>query len=378
MLNDTNNAAWLEAEILRVARIERTVEIEPAIKNLSRECKDRGYPQRMTDLRQMITDARRAEVDDATEAEAEATRESGVWRGRTVRVDTEDKEATAEQFLGAMFQHPKGWRLVFWRDSFYEWQTTHWTPTDANELKHDLRLWLAEECFEATNKGFGPVKPTIRLVEEVMAALKALTLYEGANSTGWLTRTKPAAHPMSVRNGILDLGTRTLHPHTPTLFNLHYVDADWDQNAPDLMDTPAGPWLMEAFGADQIPLLQEFTGYFLTGRTDAQKALMIIGPPRSGKGTYGRVLAALLGGNMASMSARTMGNQFGREGLLDKPVCIMPDMRVGKNTDKVAVAETLLGVIGEDWVEVPRKYKTPWHGKLDTRFLIMSNSVPWL
>jgi putative DNA primase/helicase len=52
--------------------------------------------------------------------------------------------------------------------------------------------------------------------------------------------------------------------------------------------------------AESIDTLQEIAGYLLTARTDLQKFFMIIGPPRSGKGTIIRVLTALLGGDRPS------------------------------------------------------------------------------
>ena len=42
-------------------------------------------------------------------------------------------------------------------------------------------------------------------------------------------------------------------------------------------------------------LLQEWVGYLLTQDTRQHKILLIVGPPRSGKGTIGRVLRELLG-----------------------------------------------------------------------------------
>jgi putative DNA primase/helicase len=64
--------------------------------------------------------------------------------------------------------------------------------------------------------------------------------------------------------------------------------------------------------------------------------------------------------------------------MIGKPLAIVSDMRIGKLTDRAAVAETLLAISGEDDVSVPRKHLADWQGKLPTRFFILSNEPPTL
>lgn len=384
MLNDTNNADWLESEILRLAQIERTVEVNPAVAQLHADCSDREFPQLLTELRTMVSDARRAAQDDVSAEETAQARETGEWRGRKDRVDMEDKETTAEAFLRRVFpQTSKRWSLGFWQGVFYEWLGPHWVPLADGEIEKELRLWLAEDCWFLDLVSSGPrpapVKPNNNAVREIEGALRSLTWQDGNTNHGWQMPKPPFANPIPVRNGILDLNTLDLHPHSPWLFNTVSADADWEPDAPDLLDTFAGEWLVSALDGDaQVPMVQEMLGYLLSARTDAQKGFMIIGPKRSGKGTLGRVIGAMLGGNLASVSTRSFAGTFGRQGLLDKTVCLMPDMRVDKNTDMGALAETILTITGEDHVEVQRKNKTPITMKLGVRFLMLSNSVPRL
>ena len=59
-------------------------------------------------------------------------------------------------------------------------------------------------------------------------------------------------------------------------------------------------------------LLQEYIGYILSGRTDLQKMLLLIGPTRSGKGTIARMLAALVGrGHAVGPTLASLGTNFG-------------------------------------------------------------------
>jgi putative DNA primase/helicase len=127
---------------------------------------------------------------------------------------------------------------------------------------------------------------------------------------------------------------------------------------------------------DSIQSLREFVGYVLSGRTDMHKILLFIGPPRSGRGTIARVLAALLGhANVASPALASLCTQFGLAPLIGKPLAIIGDARLGR-ADHSQVVERLLSISGEDMLTIDRKYREAWTGKLSTRFLIISNELP--
>ena len=123
-------------------------------------------------------------------------------------------------------------------------------------------------------------------------------------------------------------------------------------------------------------LLQEYIGYVLSGRTDMQKMLLLIGPTRSGKGTITRMLTSLIGrGHAVGPTLASLGTNFGLSPLLGKPLAIVSDARLG-NIPSHTVVERLLSITGEDMLTVDRKYREPWSGKLPTRFVILSNELP--
>jgi putative DNA primase/helicase len=114
----------------------------------------------------------------------------------------------------------------------------------------------------------------------------------------------------------------------------------------------------------------------VSGRTDLHKILLIVGPTRSGKGTIARILTAMIGkANMAGPTLASLGTNFGLSPLLGKPLAVISDARLG-GRDTHQVVERLLTVSGEDSIDVDRKYRDPWTGRLPTRFLILSNELP--
>ena len=111
-------------------------------------------------------------------------------------------------------------------------------------------------------------------------------------------------------------------------------------------------------------------GYLLTPDTSLQKALLIPGPKRSGKGTIGRIMGKLVGeANTVAPSLNSFGrSDFGLEPLLAKQLAIVSDMRLSGRTDEAAVAENLLRITGEDRVSVNRKHRKALEVTLRARF----------
>jgi putative DNA primase/helicase len=178
-----------------------------------------------------------------------------------------------------------------------------------------------------------------------------------------------------VRHGLLRVADRTLTDHTPGFFNLVSVPFDYDPEA----TAPAWRAFLKRLwpqDPDSITALQEWFGYVLSGRTDQQKILLMIGPSRSGKGTIARVLGHLVGaGNLAGPTLASLGTQFGLSSLLGKSLATVSDARLS-NRDSSQVVERLLTISGEDPIDIDRKYRPLWTGKLPTRLMILSNELP--
>jgi putative DNA primase/helicase len=118
---------------------------------------------------------------------------------------------------------------------------------------------------------------------------------------------------------------------------------------------------------------------FLSGRTDLQKIFLLLGPPRSGKGTIAHALRGVLGERyVCGITLDRFGKDFGLAGLVNKTAMIIPDMREGRRIDLGVVTERLLNISGEDPISIARKYLDDWRGMLRCRVMIMSNEIPRL
>jgi putative DNA primase/helicase len=165
--------------------------------------------------------------------------------------------------------------------------------------------------------------------------------------------------------------------HSPLFFNTNALSFDYDPEAP----APKywSRFLNEIWNDDEQAqdTLQELTGLLLTADTSHQKNFMLVGPPRSGKGTIGRVLTALLGrDNVAFPSLASLNTNFGLSPLIGKRLAIVSDARMGTSKDGSTIAERLLSISGEDGQQIDRKYQTHWLGRMSVRFLLMTNELP--
>ena len=166
---------------------------------------------------------------------------------------------------------------------------------------------------------------------------------------------------------------------TPAFFNTAASSVAYDPDAAHPTQWQA--FLAQIFGEDKqaMDAMQEFFGYCLSTDTAQQKMLLVVGPPRSGKGTMARVLRELAGpDSVAGPTMSSLSGDFGLEPLIPRPIAIISDARIGQRTDKAAVTERLLSISGEDTMSVNRKNTSFWHGKLQTRFIIITNEIPAL
>ncbi|MFD9860837.1 DNA primase family protein [Streptomyces alboflavus] len=287
--------------------------------------------------------------------------------------------------LAPTWEHDGLLTLRHWRGAWMSWEYSHWRELDAQQVRASLYKELEHALFEhVTPKGVLEHRrwaPTIRKVADLMQAIAAVTHL--APSIDAPSRIDASGRMLpnnegpvvACTNGLLRVVDRTLTPLTPGFFNLVSVPFDYD---PDATAPTWEAFLRQVWPDDphSIAALQEWFGYVLSGRTDQQKILLVVGPTRSGKGTIARILAGLVGeGNMAGPTLASLGSNFGLSPLLGKSLAVVSDARLN-GRDGNQVVERLLTISGEDTIDVDRKFKDPWTGKLPTRLMILSNELP--
>ena len=271
--------------------------------------------------------------------------------------------------------------IMHWRGSWYFWVGSHWEVRGDAEVRKDLYSVLEPAEYVDSHGQVKPWAPTRNKIRDALEAMAAITLVESwIDPPVWVPshHGPNAKRLVSVRNGILSVPDRELIEHDPHLFNLVSVPFDYESEAPE-----PSRWLeflneLWPDDPDSIRALQQFFGYVLSGRTDQHKILLVIGPPRAGKGVIARILTALLGkDHVAGPTLSSLSTNFGLQALIGKSLAIVSDARLGGRAGGTIV-ERLLSISGEDRVTIDRKYQDHWSGSLSTRFIIMSNELPAL
>lgn len=287
----------------------------------------------------------------------------------------------ARQAMSEMFEtNDKLQTLVYWRGDFWIYTGTYFRLVN-DDLEVKQKLWerLNDADYLGKENELVPWSPTTAKINGLIEPLQILS-YRSADypSPSWLppfdSQGIDAKNIVSTANGLLDLKSRKKIPHTPGLFTTWSLPFNYDPHATcPRWDT----FLQEVFAHDPkgANLLQEFAGLLISGRTDLQKGLLIVGPKRGGKGTISKTLQSLVGmSNCVSPTLGTLGGEFGLQGLIGKPLAVIEDAR---GTDRMdTTVERLLNIIGEDTIAVNRKGIEFWYGKLPTRFMIFSNEMP--
>ncbi|MDF3019328.1 MAG: Phage/plasmid primase P4-like protein [Steroidobacteraceae bacterium] len=287
----------------------------------------------------------------------------------------------------ALFQAnlPDDGKVLFWRGEFYTWNGHRYVVRDQVYLHQQLYSFMSSCLTHKTDPKTGDKEvvafsPNKAHIENVMHALRAVCFIDLPEPPSWITAEPgdvPAGEIIAFRNGFLHAPTRRMMPSDPRLFVISALDFDYDATAPaptEWLRFLSGLWPADP---ESIETLGSVFGYMLTDDTSQQKAFMMIGPPRCGKGTILRVLENMVGQhNRVSPSLASLGTQFGLQPLVGKRVAMISDARLSGKTDQQPIVENILRITGEDSLTVDRKFLGSWSGKLSTRFIMASNETP--
>jgi putative DNA primase/helicase len=300
-----------------------------------------------------------------------------------------DLHAVASYLLSSRFTLDGERTLVRYQGEWLEFERSHYI----NRTDEEIRTAAWEVLSKARKRDkFGryvPMHPSFNQISAALDALKAVAAMGSLSRGGggapqervWLDgRLEPDPRNLIVlNNGILDLTTRVLSPHSPQLFSRNALPYAWTEDAPDPLAFLK--FLDEVFDGDQeqIGVLQEVFGHLVSPSTSPQKITLILGPRRSGKGTIVRLLKQLVGPlNVASPTLQTLSESFGLQPLLGKTVAILSDVRNASHRSSESALQNLLMISGQDSVTVNRKNLPAWTGDLPVRFLMTANELPRL
>lgn len=298
-------------------------------------------------------------------------------------IDPKDQLEMAQRFFEQCFSSIDGGTLIHHQSTWHHWTGKRYEVASDNDLKAKLWKWLSRCSFFKKGK-VADFQPSRSIVSGVMDALKAVANQSSTlENPCWLT--SGPSQIISFDNGLLDVdellssGKTDILPHTPLWFSPNCLPHQFDQKAqcPNWL-----AFLHEVFDGDEerIKAIQQWFGYNLIADNRHHKMALLIGPPRSGKGTTLAVLSAMLGKhNISNSSLAALGGRFGLEPLVGRLAALIDEGHLGKFSDTSLILERLKAISGGSEQTVDRKGVAALSSvSLKVRFTIAVNELPRL
>jgi putative DNA primase/helicase len=254
--------------------------------------------------------------------------------------------------------------ILRWNGTWWVWKQTHYEQV-IEEYIRSLSYAVLDNAMVVTEDGPVSFKPRKKIIDDVVDAMKATAAVGASTPPCWLRPDESQPKPrntITFANGILDVerwvdgNCNELIPHSPGFFNLSALPFNRD---PEAKCPLWKAFVKETFEADErrILALRCTAGLLMTPDTSYQKIWLIIGRPRSGKGTVLRVLGGLLGTkNMTTPRLGSLVGEFGLSALVGKSFAAFGDVH-SCGRDAQQAVEILLGITGEDSANVNIKHK---------------------
>jgi len=182
---------------------------------------------------------------------------------------------------------------------------------------------------------------------------------------------RPPADVVNVRNGLLDVNTGELRPHSPDFLSPVQLPVRFDPDA----RCPGWEAFVEAtFPPDALEIAWEIPGWLMVPDTSLQKAVMLTGDGANGKSRYLAGLQTFLGGdNVAAIPLQKLEeDRFAAARLLGKLANIYADLPA-KALEKSEVFKMLTG---GDTIACERKFQESFEARLFCRMVFSCNNPP--
>lgn len=177
----------------------------------------------------------------------------------------------------------------------------------------------------------------------------------------------------NVRNGLLQLSTGVLNPHTPDFVSLVQSPVAYDP------DAKAHIWLqcIEAWMAgreqhEKTLMLQQFAGYLLTSSMVHAKALFLVGDGGNGKSTFADTISMVIGEQGTSrIDLEDLYSMFGLKGLIGKRLNVIEEV-----SGNYYQAHKLKKLVSGESLTINMKFKDQFKFTPEAKFLFAVNIMP--
>ena len=177
----------------------------------------------------------------------------------------------------------------------------------------------------------------------------------------------------NVRNGLLNIYTKELMPHTPEFVSLIQYPVDFDPLATcPTWDKCIKDWMSGPEQEEKTRLLKQFSGYCLSSSMLYDRALFMVGDGGNGKSTFIDTIAMVIGPEATShIDLESLYSEFGFHGLIGKRLNIIEEVH-----GNYYQSNKLKKLISGEQVTINIKYKPQYTFRPQAKFVFSVNLLP--
>jgi P4 family phage/plasmid primase-like protien len=201
-----------------------------------------------------------------------------------------------------------------------------------------------------------------------------------SDALSYIKNTVPEVSPQEVaapgellnlKNGLLDLETFALLPHSPDVKTVTQLPVSYDPYASTAV---VDEFFSKVIPVDAIPIIEEMAGYCLIPSMKYEKALVLFGEGGNGKGTLISLIEHLLGPkNVAGVSFQDLAeNRFASAELFGKMANLHADIpsKVLENSSRFKE------LVSGDTIRAEEKHKQPFNFRNRAKLIFSANEPP--
>ncbi len=179
------------------------------------------------------------------------------------------------------------------------------------------------------------------------------------------------ANTMNVLNGLVDVASLKLRPHSPQFYSTVQIPVQFDPAA----KCPAwDQFISEVFPPDAEAVAWEILAWLMTTENSIQKAVLLLGEGSNGKSTYLRACTAFIGkSNTAALSLHKLEqDKFAAARLMSKLANICPDLP----TAHLSSTSMFKALTGGDVLTAEYKFKDSFEYLPFCKLVFSANKPP--
>ncbi len=178
-------------------------------------------------------------------------------------------------------------------------------------------------------------------------------------------------------NGLYDLQEKAFISHTPEVFTVNQLHANYLENLPysnEYVDKFLDDITCNI--KERKTALLQYIGYCLTTRTDIQKLVIFYGPTaRNGKSTTIKIIVGIIGEeNCSYIDINQFAKRFGTSEIINKSLNIVSDL----SASKIGDTGVFKSIIGGEVIYADVKYKERVKVSSHAKHVIATNILPYV